>query len=439
MDTSTLYRLILILILTLFNAFFAASEMAIVSVNKNKMMAKSEAGDTRATLLLKLLDEPSKFLATIQVGITFAGFFSSAFAATGMSEGLSESLKSASIPYADQLSIIIITILLSYIMLVLGELLPKRIALQKTESLALFAVKPIHRLSIITKPFVKLLSASTNVLLHLVGIKDEELEQKVSEEEIRTLIKVGEEMGVFNATEKQMINSIFEFDDTLIKHIMTPRLEVTMIDLTWDEGAIINYLKACPYSRVPVYDDEKEAIVGILLTKSLIKGLLDHNFSKDLMIKSLVEPSFYPETLAIDQLFVQMQRKREHFAIIIDEYGVFSGIVTLEDLIEEVMGDIDDEYSNHDSEIQHLTYHQYLIDGHTSVKKLNDALELELDETIADTINGLIVHHLKEIPDANQHKIIHLDNLTFEVMSIKDKRIKQLKLTINGDQNDKQS
>lgn len=439
MDTQTIYRLILILILTLCNAFFAASEMAIVSVNKNKMMAKAEKGDKRAQLLLQLLEEPSKFLATIQVGITFAGFFSSAFAATGMTDGLSETLSTMHVPYSDQIALIIITVLLSYVMLVLGELLPKRIAMQQTENLALFAVKPIYTLSKITKPFVKLLSVSTNVLLHLVGIKDDNLEEKVSEEEIRSLVKVGEEMGVFNSTEKQMINSIFEFDDTLVKHIMTPRLEISMIDLNWDEDAIKDYLKACPYSRVPVYDDEKEAIVGILLTKTLIKSLLDQNFDKDIMIKALLEPAFYPETLATDQLFVQMQRKKEHFAIIIDEYGVFSGVVTLEDLIEEVMGDIDDEYSNHDSEIQHLTYHQYLIDGHTSVKKLNDVLELNLDESIADTINGLMVHHLKEIPDESQHKVVHLDNLTFEIIAIKDKRIEQLKLVIDGEHDEEQS
>ena len=229
--TSLISQFILIFVLTALNAFFASAEMAIVSVNRNRMKMLADDGNKRATLLVQLLEEPNKFLSTIQVGITLAGFFSSASAATGVSEVVGYYLSQIGVPYAQSVALVVITLLLSYFTLVFGELVPKRIALQKSEQIAMLSVRPIVFVSKLTKPFVKLLSLSTNLLLHLLEINDSDLEEKVSREEIKSLVDAGEEHGVINQIEKEMINSIFDFDDKLAKEVMTPRTEVYMINI----------------------------------------------------------------------------------------------------------------------------------------------------------------------------------------------------------------
>ena len=249
-------QLILIVILTLINAFFASAEMAIVSLNKNKMKHLSEEGNKKAELLLKLMEEPNKFLSTVQVGITLAGFFSSASAATGISEVVSEYLNIFNIPYSSQIALIGVTIILSYITLVFGELFPKRLALQKSETIAMFSVKPILYISKITSPFVKLLSASTNILVKLVGIDTEDLDEKVSKEEIKSMVAAGQENGVINETEKEMINSIFEFDDKLADEVMTPRTDVYLINIDTPLNEYLDELMEEGYSRIPVFEED---------------------------------------------------------------------------------------------------------------------------------------------------------------------------------------
>ena len=224
-------QIILIVILTLINAFFASAEMAIVSINKNKVKHLAEDGNKKAKLLLKLMEEPTKFLSTIQVGITLAGFFSSASAATGLSGSFAEVLRGIGIPYSEQIALVVVTFILSYITLVFGELFPKRVALQNAEAIAMFSAKPILFVSKLTVPFVKLLSMSTNILIRLVGLKVEGLDEKVSKEEIKSMVEVGQEHGVINETEKEMINSIFEFDDKLAYEVMTPRTNVYLINI----------------------------------------------------------------------------------------------------------------------------------------------------------------------------------------------------------------
>ena len=242
--TSLISQFILIAVLTLLNAFFASAEMAIVSLNRNRIKLLAEEGNKKAQHLIELLKEPNKFLSTIQVGITLAGFFSSASAATGISQVMGNQLKELGLPYAQEISLVVITIILSYFTLVFGELYPKRIALKKSETIALFSVKPILFISKLTKPFVKLLSFSTNVLIKLSGMSQEDLEEKVSREEIRSLVEAGEEHGVINEIEKEMINSIFEFDDKQAKEVMTPRTEVYLIDINQPLQSYIDLIKS---------------------------------------------------------------------------------------------------------------------------------------------------------------------------------------------------
>jgi len=424
--------MILIGILTIINAFFASAEMAIVSLNKNRLKILSDEGNDKAILLEKLMEEPSRFLATIQVGITLAGFFASASAATGLSTRFSSYLSKYNIPYSSKISIIIITIILSYFTLVFGELYPKRIALQKSEAIAMFAVKPIVYISKITIPFVKLLSNSTNLLVRISGIQIENLEEKVSKEEIRSLIEVGQEHGVINETEKEMIESIFEFDNTIAEEIMTPRTEVFLIDINSPSEKILEELLEEKYSRIPVYEEDVDNIIGILYMKDFIIEASIHGFDKVDIRSILRTPYFVPVTKNIDNLFKQLQKSNNHMAILIDEYGGFAGIVTIEDLIEEVMGNIFDEYDDAEPYIKKIDTDTYIVNGLLSINEVNDYFSINLQSEHSDTIGGFVVDLIDNIP-SEVNETVEYGGIIFKVEEVKEKRIEKVRIIIKGE------
>lgn len=427
---SLVSQFILILVLTLLNAFFASAEMAIVSVNRNRIKMLADDGDKKASLLADLLEEPNKFLSTIQVGITLAGFFSSASAATGISEVIGASLSQLGIPYAQSISLVVITLLLSYVTLVFGELVPKRIALQKSEQMAMLSVRPIVFVSKFAKPFVKLLSLSTNLLLRVIGMSDTDLEEKVSREEIKSLVDAGEEYGVINQIEKEMINSIFDFDDKLAKEVMTPRTEVYMINSQLPLS--IEELLEENYSRIPVYEGDIDNIIGVLYLKDFLHEAYQVGFENVNLKKLLHRPYFVPECKNIDQLFKELQKSKKHLAVLIDEYGGFSGIVTIEDLIEEVMGDINDEYDEDEPFIRKIDNDTYIVNGLISIKELNDKLHLNLDEETEDydTLGGFLINQIDYIPSETEECMVEYENLLFKVQCVKDKRIETVKIHI---------
>ncbi len=423
-------ELLLILILIMINAFFSASEMAIISLNKNRINHLGEQGDEKANLILKLLEEPSKFLATIQVGITLAGFFASASAATTVSKSFSIILKDFNVPYSDRISVVIITIILAYITLVLGELFPKRIALQKSEVIAMAVVKPILFISKITVPFVKLLSGSTNYLIRIFGMSLENLEEKVSKEELKSLIEVGEENGVINETEKEMINSIFEFDDKLAKEVMTARPDVFAIDINKKQHTIIDEVLEEKYSRIPVYEEDIDNIIGILYIKDLFTKLR-RSENDDFVIKELLRiPYFVPETKNIDILFKELQNTKNHMAILIDEYGGFSGVVTIEDLIEEIMGNIFDEYDEYEQHIKKIDEETYVVSGSLAIDEVNEFLDLNLESDNSDTIGGFVIDLLGSIPKDEEDHSVEYENIVFKVEKVSEKRIEKLEIHI---------
>ncbi|WP_138206777.1 hemolysin family protein [Haloimpatiens lingqiaonensis] len=425
-------KIFIILILVMINAFFAAAEMAIVSLNKNKVNMLAEEGEEKAVLLKKLTEEPSKFLATIQVGITLAGFFASASAATSISLRFAAFLRKFNTPYSSQISIIVVTIILSYITLVFGELIPKRIALQKSQDIAMFAVKPIVFISKITSPFVRLLSSSTNLLVRLLGFSTDNLEEKVSIEEIKSLIDVGEEHGVINSTEREMINGIFTFDDKLAKEIMTPRTEVFSINLNAPMQESIQKIVEEKYSRVPVYEEDTDNIIGILYTKDLFAYINKNEEISEEYIKSILRDAYFvPETKNIDQLFKELQSTKNHMAILIDEYGGFSGIVTMEDLIEEVMGNILDEYDDREPAIKKIDTNTYLVDGLLSIDEVNEYLDLHLKSNNSDTIGGFVIDLLGYIPTDKEERTVEFENIVFKVEKVDEKRIEILNMYIN--------
>lgn len=436
---SLIFQFILILILTLINAFFSASEMAIVSLNKNKIKVLAEEGNKNAILIERLLQEPTKFLSTVQVGITLASFFSSASAATGISNVFGNSLETLNIPYAHEISLIVVTIILSYITLVFGELLPKRLALQNSQKIAMYAVKPIMLISKITIPFVKLLSISTNFLIRLFNINSKNLEEKVSKEEIKSLVDVGQEHGVINETEKDMINSIFEFDDKLAKEVMTPRTNVYMINIDDCANTYLNSLLNEKYSRIPIFQENIDNIIGILYMKDFLCEAYKVGFDNVNLRNILHTPYFVPEMKNIDELFKELQISRKHMAILIDEYGGFSGIVTIEDLIEEVMGDIGDEFDDEEILLKNISKNTFLASGLISINELNEKLHINLDSESDDydTLGGFIIKLIGYIPKKDDDCIVNYKNIIFKIKEVNKKRIVKVEITINNSLEDK--
>lgn len=417
-EGSVTTQLVLIVILTLINAFFASAEMAIVSINKNKIRHLAEEGNKKAKLLENLMNEPSNFLSTIQVGITLAGFFASASAATGISGQLAKLLDSLSVPYSSNVAQIVVTILLSYVTLVFGELFPKRIALKKAEAIAMFSIKPIIFISKIALPYVKLLSGSTNLLLRITKLNDDDLEEKVSKEEIRSLIEVGQEHGVINETEKDMIESIFEFDDTISKEIMTPRTDVYLLNIDTPIAEAIDELLEERFSRIPVFEDDIDNIIGILYMKDFIVQARKVGFENVNIREILHQPYFVPETKNIDILFRELQANKKTMAILIDEYGGFSGILTIEDLIEEVMGNINDEDDHEEPHIEKLDNKTYVANGLLSLDDLADSLHMELEDGYTDTLGGFLINLLGSIPKDGETYNLTYENITFNIEEV---------------------
>lgn len=417
--------------LTLINAFFSCTEMAVVSVNKNRMGMLAEKGNKKAKLILKLLEEPTNFLSTIQVAITLSGFFASASAATNFSFVVENWLNPFNIPYTKEISLVLVTVVLSFFTLVFGELVPKRVALQRAESIALFSVKIVYLISKIVLPFIKLLSFSTNLVLKILGVNLENIEEKVSEEEIKSLIEVGQRHGVFNETEKEMITSVLSFDNKIAREIMIPRKNVYSVNI---DTPLTNYLDELleeKHSRIPVYQGDKDNIVGILYLKDFIVEARKNGFENVNISSIMKKPYFVLENKNIDVLFKEFQKRKIFMAILVDEYGSFVGIVTMEDIIEEVMGNIQDVYDEEDPLLEKLSEYTYLVDGFYSLNDLNTKLGLKIDNDEFDTISGFVIDLIGRIPEENEKLQVNYKNLSFQILSVKEKCIDKIKMTIS--------
>ena len=423
---SILFQLLFLAFLTLVNAFFAGAEMAVVSVNKNRIKVLAPEGSKRAALLQTLFEDSTKFLSTIQVAITLAGFFSSASAATGISQVLGGWIAQFGIPYSNTIAVVVVTIILSYFTLVFGELVPKRIALQKAEAFSLFVVQPIYIISKILSPFIKLLSLSTNGFLHLIGMKTENLEEAVSEEEIKKMLETGSENGVFNEIEKEMINSIFSFDDKTAKDVMVPRREVFAIDIEEPLEKILDEILETRHSRIPVYEEQIDNIIGILQVKDVMIEARKKSF-EEVDIRALLKEAFFvPDGKSTDELFREMQKTKNRMAVLIDEYGGVSGILTVEDLVEEVMGEITDEHEEEVVELQKIGEKEYLLDGSILIEELNEKLNLKLETENYDTLSGYLIEELGYIPKDSGQCELDADGVHFKILEVKEKRIRKV-------------
>ena len=426
------FQIIILILLTLVNAFFAASEMAIVSMDKKKLLTLSEQGDKRAIKVEKLLKEPSKFLSTIQVGITFAGFFTSASAAVGLSHKFGNFLENLSVPFAYRVSFVLITVILAFFSLVFGELVPKRIALQNAEKFALFSVGTINFVYKIMSPFVYLLSLSTNVILKIFSIPTSGVEAKVTLEEIKSIVEVGQEQGIINPTEREMIDGVISFDDVLAEEVMTARTEVFMIDID-EPDKDFETLMQMRYSRVPVYEDDIDNIIGILYIKDFFLEAYKVGF-KNVNIRSILRPAYFiPERKNINDLFLELKNSRNQMAVLIDEYGGFTGIVTMEDLIEEVMGEIDDEYEKKTNPaIKKIDDRHFIATGACEIEDVNNACNLKLDENSEDydTLGGMLMYLLGYIPNDGEKLTIEDNGVIYNILSIYEHRVKKVRIVL---------
>lgn len=423
-------QILLLIALTVMNAFFAGAEMAVVSVNKNRIRMLADGGNKKASLIQKLSEDSTGFLSTIQVAITFAGFFSSASAATGISQVLGVKMDLLGIPYGRSLAMVAVTILLSYFNLVFGELVPKRIALQKAEKFSLFAVGPIYAISKVMAPFIKFLSMSTNGVLKILGMKTENLEEEVSEEEIRSMLQTGRESGVFNKIEEEMIKSIFLFDDKRAREIMTPRQDMITIDIGQPVDQVLHDILNTRHSRIPVYEGEIDNIIGILSMKDFSIEMTRRDPDIIDIRTILQKPYFIPENKKTDNLFLEMQKDKLKMAILIDEYGGVSGLVTLEDLIEEIVGDIHDEYEEAEPQLSELEPFVFKASGGISLYDLDEVLHEKIDSS-CDTLSGYLIELLGFIPMQSQIPMeIEDESNHYSILEAEDRVIKKVIIRI---------
>ena len=429
MNNSIVSLLLIQIILIALNAVFASAELAVLSVNESKINRLAESGSKKARRLRKLLKEPAKFLSTIQIAITLSGFLGSAFAADGFSDPLVDWLVGLGVTLSpntlDTLSVIFITLVLSYFTLIFGELVPKRIAMKKSEALALKVSGIVSGISVLFKPIVWLLSVSTNAVLRMLGIDPNETEEQVCEEDIRMMVETGGETGAIDKDEQNFIQNVFEFDDLSVGEILTHRTDLTMLwlgdtDETW-EKVICN----SNFSRYPVCDGSPDRVVGVLNAKIYLR---EKDKSRDNIMCSALEAAYFvPETVKADVLFRNMKQTHNTFAVVLDEYGGLTGIVTIQDLIEELVGELQENPSISETaepQIRQADCDTWEISGNAELDEIERAIGVTFDKEYINTFTGYIFDRLKEIPDDGKTNIeLKLDNISVTIKEIKDHQV----------------
>ncbi len=419
-----IFDLLVVIFFVLVNAFFSGTEMAVISLNDTKMRKLAEDGDKNASRILVFLNNPGTFLATIQVGVTLAGFLSSAFAANNFAGRLAlivdpDSIRKWPVPVFT----VLITIVLAYFSLVLGELVPKRIAQKNPEKWAFRAYGVVRAFGIITKPFVKFLTASTNLMLRLFKIDPNEKDKEVTEEEIRMMVDVGSESGNIEDTEREMIDNVFEFNDTEVSEVMTHRKKIVAIP---DDASYADALKVATgerFSRIPIYSGTIDNIIGILHIKDLL-GVREDTYDLSELMR---DPLIVHEGRKISSLFSEMKKGGIQMAVIVDEYGGTMGICTIEDMLEELVGSITDEFDDEERQnLIRLSNGDLIVAGDTTLSDLEDLIDIEFDEDEYDTIAGLVIQNLDRVPEDREKPIITYKNLSIKVLHVEDRWISKV-------------
>ncbi len=424
-------ELILLAVLITANAFFAASEIAVVSVRKTRLHQLAEAGNGSAQIAERLAEDSSRFLATIQVGITLAGFFASATAAVTLSQTVGAwiaglPLPSAITSYGQAIAVFLITSLLAFVTLLLGELVPKALALRYAEPIALAVARPVDWLARLASPVVRLLAFATNAIAGRFGATQISRMPFITEDEIKTIVDAGEEGGVIEEDEKAMIYSIFELGDTLAREVMVPRIDITALEATASLDDAVKTILQAGHSRIPVYVDTIDNIVGILYAKDLLRYLGDGR--TDVNLRDLARPPYFvPESKRIDDLLRELQVRRVHMAIVVDEYGGTAGLVTIEDILEEIVGEIQDEYDvGEEPAVSQVGPDEYVFDARANLDDVDELLGTHLPKESGDTLGGFIYSQLGKVPTAGEQ--LTVNNVEFEVLQVTGRRIKKVRV-----------
>lgn len=419
--------IILQVILILVNAFFAGTEIAVISLNVIQIKKEAEDGDKKAKKLLKMCENQSRFMSTIQVAITLAGFLGAAFSADMLSEHLVSLVQSWGVTLSyntlNTIAVVLITIVISFFTLIFGELVPKRIAQENPEKWARRAVGIISGCAVFFRPIVALLSSCTNLMLKLFRVKNNNNGEEVTEEDIRLMVDASGDSGSIEEDEKEWIQNVFDFNDIAVEDVMTRDGDITWIQEDESEDEILEKIKKTGYSRFPVYGEDHDDIKGIVIAREFLLNMTNEN-KKD--FKDLLrEPYLVPSSIHADKLFSDMQNKKVHFAFVIDEYGLFAGIITLEDLLEEIVGNIYDELDeNEEEDITSLSDGRYRILGDTTIEDINEKTDLDIKESEDyDTLGGLILSTLSTIPEDGTKFEKDIDNLKMNVEEVLDHRI----------------
>lgn len=435
MGSSIWFLLLLQVILIALNAVFACAEIAVLSISETKLERMAEQGNKRAKRLFRLTREPAKFLATIQVAITLSGFLGSAFAADNFSEPLVDWVVGlgVSIPRAtlDTVAVVLITLILSYFTLVFGELVPKRVAMKKSEKLALGISGLVSGISVIFKPIVWFLSVSTNAMLRLLGIDPNEADEQVSEEEIRMMVDAGSEKGAIDEHEKEFIENVFEFDDLTAGEIATHRTDVTILWMEDEDSVWAETIHNSRHTLYPVCEDSPDNVVGILNAKDYFR--LAEKTRENVMQEAVKPPYFVPETIKADLLFRNMKKTRNAMAVVLDEYGGMEGIITLNDLIEELVGDLGEETPEEEAcepHIEQMDGDTWAIIGNVDLYDIEQALDVDIGLEEVDTFTGLVFSELDSVPEDGEQNIeLEFKGLAIRIRRVEDHRIAYAEVT----------
>ncbi len=413
MSGSQILQLVLLLGLLGLSAFFSASETAIFSVNKVKIRHLAEEGNRKAILTRKLLDQPNRLISTILIGNNVVNIGATALATT------------LAIAFFGDTGAGIATGVMTVLVLVFGEITPKTLAANRAESFSLQVSGYLNSLATLLSPVIKVLNLVTNGIVKLMGGPTDK-NPFITEEELRMLVNVGQEEGLIDQDEREMIDSIFEFDDTLVREVMVPRIDIIAVNVNDNLSSVINLIVEVGHSRIPVYEQTIDNIIGVIYAKDLLKNLLvtQENTTE---IRRLMRPAYYvPESKKVRDLFAELRKEKVHMAIVLDEYGGTAGLVTIEDMIEEIVGDIQDEFDREEKHIETLADGSLRVDARTSIYDINELLELDLPDDEFDTISGLVFHTLGKLPYEGQE--VEIDDLHIIVEKIVGRRIAKLRL-----------
>ncbi|MEY8459370.1 hemolysin family protein [Lactococcus ileimucosae] len=405
-SSSVILQILLLVFLTALNAFFSASEMALVSLSRSRVEQKASEGDSKYQYLLRVVDNPTHFLSTIQVGITFLNIFAGASLADTLAAQLAPLFGDTS--FAQTLSKIIILVILTFFTIVFGELFPKRIAQALKEKAALKMVRPLMGIGVVLKPFIWLLTITINGLARVFPIKFDSSDDDMTRDEIEYLVHTDE--TALDDSEREMITGVFSLDELVAREIMVPRTDAFMIDINDEPRENIEKMLSESYSRVPVYDDDKDNILGIIHTKRLLARGFADGFDNINFREMLQEPLFVPETVFVDDLMLQMRNTQNQMAILLNEYGGVEGIVTLEDLIEEIVGEIEDETDVAETDVYKIGENMYVVQGKMTINDFNDEFGTHLVNNDVDTMAGFFLSETGQIPEKGQQVMCEIDN-----------------------------